>query len=119
MASRALQPHQHLDRILRGAHPPTRYHWHHVLGAMEWVCADQSDVHVKLLRRVATFEGSLRLNPSHGLSHALPPEEMLRLIAVQTLRGWHRTRHRDVIRQAAERTEHDLVALVAREALTD
>ena len=117
MASRPLLPHHHLDRILRGDHPSNHYHWHHVLRIMEVVCSEPRAEHVRLLYRVARFDGTLRLDPGHGLSHALPPEEMLRMLAVQALRAWHRTRHRDVIRHVAAATEHDLVAQVALHAL--
>jgi hypothetical protein len=117
MASRTLMPHHHLDKLLRGEHPANHYHWHHVLRVMEVVCGEETTSHVQVLRRVATFDGALRVHPSHGLSHALPPEEMLRMLAIQTLRGWHRTQHRDVIRHVAETSQHDVVAHVARHAL--
>lgn len=117
MASRTLAPHHHLDKLLRGDHPANRYHWHHVLRVMEVVCGERTTAHANILRRVATFDGQLKLDSSHGLSHALPPEAMLRMLAVQTLGKWDRARHRDVIRHVALHTDHDVVAHVAREAL--
>ena len=116
MASRGLVSHQHLDRLLRGNHPANRYHWHHVLRVMEEVCAEPTAAHIKILRRVAVFAGRYTIHPRHGLPHAMPAEEMLRMLAVQALRRWHPTRHRDVIRHVLSHTEYDVVAHVARHA---
>lgn len=117
MAPRTLEPHHHLDRLLRGDHPDTRYHWHHVLRVMEVVCGEHTTAHAEILRRVVTHDGRLRIHPSHGMPHALPPEEMLRLLAVQALSRWDRVRHRDVIQHAAAHADHDLVAHTAHALL--
>ncbi|HET9065538.1 MAG TPA: hypothetical protein VFN22_06960 [Gemmatimonadales bacterium] len=107
----------HLERLLGGDHPTGHYHWHHVLAAVEIVTATKSARHAALLRRIARFDGRLALDHRHGISHAMPPEEVLRAIAIRTLAAWDGTKHATLIRQVRDHADHDLVALVARDAL--
>ncbi len=119
MTTRANHPtaRQHLDRLLRGDHPPGHYHWHHVLGAIDVVATEPSARHATLLRRVARYRGRLQIDHRYGISHAMPPEEVLRCIAVRALGRWDRHKHAAVIREVAEGAEYAIVAQVARDAL--
>ena len=112
--------HLHLERMLGAPVPEPgepAYHWHHVLGALHAVCAEPSPESEAVLRRVAAFEGRYRLDPEAGLPHAMSPEDLLRSLAVQTLAQWDRERHRDVIARAAELSDSDHVAAIARSVL--
>jgi len=60
------------------------------------------------------FSAIAPLDPSRGLPHAMPPEDLLRLIAIQQLASWDRRRHRGVIRQVAEMAETESVRRLAR-----
>ena len=44
----------------------------------------------------------------------MPPEDLLRRVAIQQLARWDRKRHRDVIRRVAEIAETDSVRKLAR-----
>lgn len=117
-----MEAHLHLERMLAAPVPPPgpgepAYHWHHVLGALHAVCAEPSPESVEVLRRVAVFEGRYRLDEEAGLPHAMSPEDLLRSLAVQTLAQWDRERHRDVIARAAELSDSEHVAAIARSAL--
>ena len=107
----------HLRRLLAGTHPPRRYQWPHVLAIAQVVTADRSAVREGLLRRAALFQGTYRLDPSHGMPHAMPPEDVLRCIAVDALGKWDARKHRDVIQHVARTAEREMVAEIARAAL--
>ena len=116
-ASSSSAAQRHLDRMLRGSHPPGHYHWHHVLGVLDVVAGRHTAAHVALLRRVARYQGTLQIDHRYGISHAMPPEEVLRCIAVRALGRWDRRKHGALIREVAERAEYPIVAQVAQEAL--
>jgi len=105
--------HRRIRHVLTG----TPHHWHHVLGAMQVVTARHTAGSVALLREVAQFAGRLALDESHGLPHAMPPEDLLRGLAVQALGRWDRSRHRDVIARVASRADDGPLAAMARAAL--
>lgn len=107
----------HLRILLSGDHSPRRYHWHHILGMMTAVCDERSAAHERVLRSVATFTGKYKIDPSHGLPHSMPPEELLRSLAAQTLASWNKSRHRALLKKVAEEAEHDIVTHVVRHAL--
>ncbi|MEP7325490.1 MAG: hypothetical protein ABI836_06040 [Gemmatimonadota bacterium] len=107
--------HRHVQRLLNtpaSGKPP--YHWHQVLGMLTAVTQTRSAAGEAALRRIAVFSGKLRLDPSHGLPHAMPPEDLIRLVAIQQLARWDRRKHRDVICRAAEVTETDAVRRLAK-----
>jgi hypothetical protein len=106
-----------LSAGLQGARHGAGYHWKNVLATAHAVTSGRTVRRERLLRRVALFRGKLPLDTRQGLPHALPPEEVLRCIAVQTLSQWDRKKHRDVIQRVADTAEHDLVASIARDAL--
>ena len=97
--------HEHLQRVLDGTHPPRAYHWHHVMAALDAVTAERTPAHERVLRRAATFTGKFRLDPRAGMPHSLPPEEMVRSIAVRRLEEWAPRKHAKVIRRAREVAE--------------
>jgi hypothetical protein len=79
---------------------------------------DPSEESELLLRRVLTdFRARLALDESGGLTHAMPPEDPLRSIAVQTLAAWDLPRHRDVILLHADPAHRDILATIARRSL--
>jgi hypothetical protein len=108
---------EHLRRLLAGTPASRRYQWHHVLSVMRVVTSERSAVREALLRRVALNLGRLQLDPHHGMAHAMPPEDVLRCIAVDTLAAWGRRRHRDVFRRVLGAAEREIVMEVARAAL--
>ena len=103
----AREAHEHLHRLLDGDHPPGEYDWHHVLGVMHEVGSRRTPQHERALRRAALFEGRFNISRRAGLPHARPPEEMVRALAVRTLRRWDRHRHAATIRRASALAEHD------------
>lgn len=110
--------HHHLGRMLTGRHAPGEYHWHHVMGALHVVAATRTARHEAVLRRAAVATRPLAIHHGAGLPHALPPEEMVRSIAVQTLGRWDARAHADVLHHVARTAEHDVVARIARAALS-
>lgn len=108
------QAHEHLHRLLDGTHPPRAYHWHHVLAIVHEVSATRTPEHERALRRAAEFEGRYRLDPRAGMPHSMPPEEMVRVLAVRQLGKWNRTKHSATIRRAAERSDYDRVGQEAK-----
>jgi hypothetical protein len=114
---RQLAPHQHLDRVLTGEYPPGHYKWHHVLGVLHAVTSTRTARHEAVLRRVARHTRGLDIEHEHGSCHAMPPEELLRCIAVRTLADWDHEGHESVIREVAGQQHHDIAAQVARDVL--
>jgi hypothetical protein len=99
--------HEHLGLMLDGTHPAGAYHWHHVLAALDVVTAERTPAHERVLRRAATFTGKLRLDERAGMPHSMPPEEIVRRIAVRRLEDWGPRRHAAVIRRARAVAEHE------------
>lgn len=102
--------HEHLHRLLDGTHPPRAYHWHHVLAMVHEVSATRTPAHERVLRRAAEHDGRFELDPRSGMPHAMPPEEMVRCLAVRQLARWDRQKHAAVIRRAVARSDHERVA---------
>lgn len=100
--------------MMDGDHPPGHYHWQHVLAAVDAVSDVRTAAHERVLRRAARFTGRLDLDHSHGLPHSMPPEDMVRILAVRQLAAWDRRRHADVIEHVARTAERDAVAHTAR-----
>jgi hypothetical protein len=107
--------HAYLRSLLAGEGVAGRRpHWKHVHAILHAVTLDESEESHLLLRDVAVFEGTLDLDPRHGMPHSMPPEEMLRSVAVQTLGRWDRHRHRDVIGHVAAHAGTDHLVAIAR-----
>jgi len=107
--------HQHLRRLLAGGLiEGRRPRWTHALWLMKTVSEEQSPESEAVLREVALFDGKFLLDEEAGLPHSMSPEDMLRSIAAQTLAGWNRRRHRDVIRHVAKTTGPGLAAAIVR-----
>jgi len=111
--------HDHLRRLLFGpAAADEKPHWAGIVGALHTVAAERSEESEALLRSVLTdFRGHLELEPSEGLPHAMPPEDLLRSVAVQTLAAWDLPRHRDAILPHADPARNDPLGSIARRAL--
>ena len=111
----------HHDRmralIAGGASTGRRPTWSHVMANMGAIRQDRSADSVAVLRDLARFRGTFDVDDSHGLTHALPPEEVTRMVAVQTLADWDLEAHRDVIQEVMDQAEFEQVAAVARGAL--
>ena len=107
----------HLQRLLSGSQSSRTYQWHHVLAIAAAVTAKRTSRRETLLRRAALYQGTFRLDPSHGMPHAMPPEDVLRCIAVQALGKWDPRQHRYVSRLVADTAEREMVAEIARAAL--
>jgi hypothetical protein len=94
--------HEHLRRLLAGGLiEGRRPQWAHALALLKSVSEVRSPESESVLRDVALFDGKLLLDEEAGLPHAMSPEDMLRSLSAQTLAGWDRRRHRDVIRHAS------------------
>jgi len=107
--------HQHLRRLLAGGLiEGRRPRWTHALWLMKTVGEERSPESEALLREVALFDGKFLLDEEAGLPHSMSPEDMLRSIAAQTLAGWDRHRHRDVIRHVAKTAGPGLAAAIVR-----
>lgn len=120
LSSRAPRtPEAHLRRLLDGKSRGAAYHWHHVLAIAEAITAERSPERERLLCRVALFNGRFHLDATHGLSHAMPPEDVFRCIAVVALGRWNRRKHRTVIRRVRDNAEREAVIETARSALGD
>jgi aminoglycoside/choline kinase family phosphotransferase len=97
-----------------GSHP-----WTGILAAMNSVTAERTDETETLLRKLLTdFDRRLLLDPSAGASHAMPPEDLLRAIAIQALGSWDLARHRDVILPHADPKRNDILGTIARKVLS-
>ena len=114
---RSLSAEEHLRRLLGGAHSTARYRWPQVLAIARALTTRRSARNEALLRRVALFSGTYRMDPTRGMPHAMPPEDVMRCIAVEALGRWNARKHRDVIRQVVERAERQIVADIAKAAL--
>ena len=107
--------HQHLRRLLAGGLiEGRRPKWTHALWLMKTVGDQRSPEAEALLREVARFDGKFLLDEEAGLPHSMSPEDMLRSIAAQTLAGWDRRRHRDVIRRVSSTAGPGLAAAIVR-----
>ena len=107
--------HQHLRRLLAGGLiEGRRPRWTHALSLMKAAGDERSAESEALMREIALFDGKLLLDEEAGLPHAMSPEDMLRSIAAQTLAGWDRRRHRDVIRHVAETSTSGLASAIVR-----
>lgn len=104
--------HRHVARLFNPR--SRRYHWHQVLGILEALRQNRTPAAEAAFRRLARFRGRLRVDPSHGLPHAMSPEELVRFVAAQQLARWDRRRHRAVIREVSRRAETDVVRRVTR-----
>lgn len=107
--------HQHLRRLLAGGLiEGRRPKWTHALWLMKTVGDERSPESEALMREVALFDGKFLLDEEAGLPHSMSPEDMLRSIAAQTLAGWDRRRHRDVIRHVSKTAGPGLAAAIVR-----
>jgi hypothetical protein len=106
--------HDRLRRLLGSRRNTARSDWHQVLGSLVEVCRERSPESEAVLRRAATFAGTLALELDAGLPHAMSPEDFLRSVAVQTLGRWDRRLHQDVIVRAAALADHESVITHAR-----
>jgi hypothetical protein len=107
--------HEHLRRLLAGGLiEGRRPAWVHALALLKTVSETRSPESEAVLRDAARFDGKLLLDEEAGLPHAMAPEEMLRSLAAQTLAGWDRRRHRDVIRYASAPGRTALVRSILR-----
>ena len=108
--------HQHLRRLLAGGliegRRPRRTH---ALSLLKAAAEERSAESEALMRKIALFDGKLLLDEEAGLPHAMSPEDSLRSIAAQTLAGWNRRRHRDVIRHVAETSTSGVAAAIVRQ----
>lgn len=111
--------HDHLRRVLFGPAIANEKHpWAGIMGALHTVTGERSEESEVLLRRVLTdFHGRLELESTEGLPHAMPPEDLLRSVAVQTLASWDLARHRDAILPHADPARNDPLGSLARRAL--
>lgn len=103
------EAHEHLHALMDGAHSQGAYHWHHVLAMVHEVSRERTPAHERALRRAAEHGGRFRLDERAGLPHAMPPEEMVRALAVRQLAKWDRKKHAAVIRRAVARADHERV----------
>jgi hypothetical protein len=113
--------HDYLRGILFGSATGgvTGHPWTGILAAMDGVTSARSEESELLLRRLLTdFHRPLPLDPDAGFAHAMPPEDLLRSLAVQTLAEWDLHRHRDVIQPHADPARHDILGSIARRALS-
>lgn len=107
--------HEHLRRLLAGGLiEGRRPRWTHALWLMKAVGDQRSPESEALMREVALFNGKFVLDEEAGLPHSMSPEDMLRSIAAQTLAGWDRRRHRDVIRHVAKTAGPGLAGTIVR-----
>jgi hypothetical protein len=106
--------HQHLRRCLAGdlIHG-RRASWPHAMALMHAVAAAPGPESEAVLREVALYDGTLQLDTSAGLPHALSPEDTLRCLAVQVLAAWDPKRHRAVIRAVHRASGNDVVRTIA------
>lgn len=107
--------HDHLRRLLAGENAQgVRYRWHHALGLMHALSSDPSDETGQLLVEVALFEGRLALDETAGMPHSMPPEELLRALAIQLLARRDRAAHQRLFRRLARTVRSDRLAELAR-----
>ena len=110
--------HDHLRRLLAGGnHQGVRFHWHHVLGLMQALSVDPSDETEQILVEAATFKAQLLLEPGPGMPHSMPPEFLLRSLAMQLLARRDRKRYRALFRQIARTSPSERLAEMARSYL--
>jgi hypothetical protein len=108
-------PHEQLRRLLAGkGHEHGEFRWHHVLGLVMQVAAARSAESARLLGEIAEFEGRLVFDGRHGHPHAMPPADLLRIMAVQILAGWDRVRYRRTIRRAARVSQSHAARAIAQ-----
>ncbi len=118
------QAHEYLRQLLgvspAGPEPhagPLPHPWHQVKLAFHQVMQDRSPESEDVLHRFLLFQGELPLQPTGEFPHALSPEDHLRMLAMQTLAGWDREKHRAAIIQAAGLADSDAVGDMARAVL--
>ncbi|MEP6573240.1 MAG: hypothetical protein ABJD11_11120 [Gemmatimonadota bacterium] len=96
----------------------TKRPWTGILAAIDQVTSAQSPESEELLHQVLTdYKGKLQLDDDAGHCHAMPPEDLLRLIAVQTLAGWDLKGHRNAISLHANPARRDILGTIARRVL--
>lgn len=120
--------HELVRKALRGGHPGG-VDWHRLMAAMREVAAGAAagtgedaaaagrlaGESVEVLHSVLEFRGRLAIAEGSELPHAMPPEEMLRVHAVQALARADLDRHRAVIQRVADAPESsERLAEVAR-----
>lgn len=92
-----------------------KVHWPHVLGMIDELRQDPSPEAEAALVEAVTHEGEIRLDPGPGYPHSMPPEELLKLLALQLLARRNLSRHRKLIRRIAANARSERVRETARQ----
>jgi hypothetical protein len=100
-------PHVRIGQLLAGQ--GTRMRWPHVLGLLDQLRQDPSPEAENALVDAAMFDGEIRLDPGPGYPHSMPPEQLLKLLAIQLLARKNLSRHRKLIRRIATNAHSDRV----------
>ncbi|HEV8613378.1 MAG TPA: hypothetical protein VGQ73_07695 [Gemmatimonadales bacterium] len=111
-------PHLLLRQLLAGQGPEDgKFRWHHVLALMAKVGEKRSADSAALLQEIAEFEGRLVFDGRHGHPHSMPPADLLRILAIQMLAQWDRTKYRAAIVRAGEVAQTHPARAIARRLL--
>jgi hypothetical protein len=82
-------PLQTLEGIVAARETGEEYRWEQLLSAMRSLISGPPIPEVeRLLVALLRFDGEIRLHPDSELPHSMPPEEMLKSLALQTLARW-------------------------------
>lgn len=80
---------QSLKRTISGAAPAGGYRWEELLADLWPVFSSPPAAEAeRLLLDILRFEGRLQINPSAEMPHSMPPEDMLKSLAIQALAKW-------------------------------
>jgi hypothetical protein len=102
------------------AHPVARaeYRWQDLMGAMQAVISAPPDPEAeRTLLSVLRSEGTIHLGEGSEGPHSMPPEDMLRSLAIQALTRWTGPAHLEEMRRVEATTPSSALRSIVRDAI--
>jgi hypothetical protein len=94
------------------------YRWQDLVGAMQAVISAPPDPEAeRTLLAILRFEGTLHLGEGSEGPHGMPPEDMLKSLAIQTLARWTGPAYLDEMRRVESTTPSSALRSIVRGAI--
>ncbi len=102
---------QSLRRAIAGAAPAGGYRWEELLADLWPALSSPLTVEgERLLLEILRFEGRLQIDLSSEMPHSMPPEDMLKSLAIQALAKWTGLSHLHEMRRVQLITQSSSLA---------
>jgi hypothetical protein len=94
------------------------YRWQDLVGAMQAVISAPPDPEAeRTLLAVLRFKGTIHLGEGSEGPHSMPPEDMLKSIAIQALARWTGPAHLEEMRRVEATTPSSALRSIVRDAI--